>query len=156
MVDDLQLHQAVFGTEGTYVEGCLQVLNGAVDTALFRRCVDKFQLRVEPSSILDSPIPMIPFTACAIHFRLQPEGLDFWADNKWDNSAFMCYQKGHYSPPVLIVYLPTHRRPVSYLELMSIFAADTAPVVPLTTGLQPILPHIPIQDTAVELRNSPR
>jgi len=143
-IADLRFTNAVLGTDGTYAEGCLQVQEGAIDKALFHRCVDRFQLTVEPENILDSPILKIPFTACAIHFRLQPEGIDFWADEDWDN-AFMYYQKGNPSPPVLIVFLPTPRKTVTYHELMSIFVADGAPVVPLATGLLPLLPYVPIQ-----------
>jgi hypothetical protein len=111
--------------------------------ALFRRCADRFQLNVEPRSALDSSMQMVPFSACAIHFLLQPTGIDFWADTKWGD-MFMCYQVDSRSPFVLKVYFPSNRRPVTYHELMAIFAPDRAPTVPLTYGLQPILPHIPI------------
>jgi hypothetical protein len=79
-VADFQIKQAEFGTESPYAEGNLFVSNGSIASALFHRCVDKFQLLINDASILDSPMPMIPFTACVIHFRLQPQGIDFWAD----------------------------------------------------------------------------
>jgi len=144
-VADLRFSQVVFGTEGTYAEGCLQVQNGAVERALLHRCIDHFQLRVNPGTILDSPMQMIPFSACVIHFRLQPEGIDFWADTNWNN-AVMYYHKGNPSPYELIVSVPDHRRTVSYHELMSIFAVDGAPVVPLTSGMRSLVPHIPIRE----------
>ena len=140
----LRFDRAVFGAEDIYAVGALLVQDGAVEKALFHRCVDNFQLNIEPSDILDSEMRMIPFTACGIHFRLQHGGIDFWADQDWGN-AFM-YQEGDTigSNPTMVVRFPPHRRTVTYHELMSIFAADSAPVVPLTPGLQPILPHIPI------------
>jgi len=144
-IADLRFGKAVFGTDGTHVEGCLQVQEGAIDKALFYRCVDRFQLTLEPESILDSSIRKIPFTACAIHFRLQPEGIDFWADELWRRDTFMYYQENESDPYAMIAFLPTPRKTVTYHELMSIFAADGAPVVPLTTGLLPLLPFVPIQ-----------
>jgi len=143
-IADLRFEQAVFGTDDIYAVGALLVQNGAVEKALFHRCIDNFQLSVNPADILDSEMRMIPFTACAIHFRLQHGGIDFWADQVWKD-AFM-YQLSPASNAIeWIVRFPPHRRTVTYHELMSIFAADNAPVVPLTPGLQSILPHIPIQ-----------
>jgi hypothetical protein len=141
---DFQLTQAVFGAEGTSVEGRLNVKDGAIDRTLFHHCVDKFQLTVYPESVLDSPIPMIPFTDCAILFRLQPAGIDFWAHHLWQD-MFMCYHEGGTAPYALRVYLPTQRRTVTYHELMSVFAADGAPVVPLIPGFQSLVPHLPIR-----------
>ena len=140
---DLRFSHATFGAEGTCAEGCLQVVDGAFEKTLFHHCVDRFQLTVVPETLLDSPMQMIPFTACVIHFRLQPKGIDFWADEEWTDSAFMYYQKGNLSPPVLTVYLPTQRRTVTYHELMSVFTTDGAPTVPLNQGLQSLVPYIP-------------
>jgi len=143
-IADLRFTQAVFGDD-IFVEGCLQVLNGAVEKALFHRCVGNFRLNITSEDILDLPMRMIPFTACVVHFRLQPEGIDFWADEKWDKefkNSFM-----YHGTDVIadwVVSLPSHRRTVTYHELMSIFAADDAPVVPLTPGTQSLLPHVPI------------
>jgi hypothetical protein len=145
-VADLQFEQVVFGADGTYAEGCLQVQNGAIERTLLHRCIDHFQLTVNPGTILDSPLQMIPFSACVIHFRMQPEGIEFRADNNrgWNN-AIMYYHKGNPAPYELIVFVPAHRRPVSYHELMSIFARDGAPVVPLTRESQSLLPYVPIR-----------
>jgi len=144
-IADLRFNQGVFGTEGIHVDGSLQVQNGAIEAALFHRCVDNFDLTVRPQDILDSQVRMIPFTVCAILFRLQQGGIDFEADQDWGN-AFM-YQAGDTigSDPKMVVYFPSHRRTVTYHELMSVFAPDNAPTVPLTPGLQPILPLVPVQ-----------
>jgi len=143
-IADLRFQQAVFGAEGIYAEGHLRVLNGAVEKALFHRCVDNFQLTVEPASILDAPMQMIPFTESAIHFRFQPESIDFWADHFW-NDVLLYYQESNLSPPLFRVRFPAHRQPVTYHSLMSIFASDSAPSVPLTPGLQSLLPYVPMQ-----------
>ena len=149
-VANLQFRQAVFGTEGIDVLGSLHVLNGTIATALFHRCVDRFDLTVrDPTgkphdSILDSPERTIPFTESAILFRLQPDGINFGADQLWQN-ALMYYQKDAFSPAEWIVSLPPHRQIVTYHELMSIFAADSAPVVPLTPGLRDVVPYIPVR-----------
>ena len=144
-IADLQFAKAVFGTGETYAEGCLQVQDGTIDKALFHRCVDRFQLTVKPDSILDSSIQNVPFTACVIHFRLQPEGIDFWADELWRRDTFMYHQENASDEYAMIAYLPTPRKTVTYHELMSIFVADGAPVVPLNSGLLPLLPYVPMQ-----------
>ena len=141
---DLQFEQAVFGAEGIHVLGRLRVTDGAVEKALLHRCVDKFDLSVKPNDILDSPMRMVPFTACAVWFRLQPEGIDFWADQIW-LGALMYYGNDESRSAGWVIRLPPHRRIVTYHELMSIFAADSAPVVPLTPRSQSILPLVPIQ-----------
>jgi hypothetical protein len=142
-IDDLRFTQAVFGTEGIYAEGNLRVFNGAIEKALLHRCVDNFQLTVKPASMLDSSMQMIPFTASAIHFRLHRNGIDFWADQTWiDTIMFQALDAGR--PPEWVIRLPSHLRTVTYHELMSIFAPDSAPSVPLTPGTQFILPHVPI------------
>ena len=143
-VADLQFFQATFGAEGIDAKGCLQVLNGAVAQPLFHHCVDKFNLTIDQPRLLESPDPMIPFSACVIHFHLQPDGIDFWADQRWRH-AIMHYQEDPLSASVYTVFLPPNRRLVSYPELMSIFAPDNAPMIPLTLGTQSLLPHIPVQ-----------
>ena len=142
-VASLWLKQAVFGTEGTYAEGALNVVDGAVDTSLFLRCKDHFQLTMEPEIPLDSSTRMIPFTGCAVLFRLQPRDIDFWADQKWYD-VFMYYNAGDPYSSAWKVRFPSERRAVTYHELMSVFAADGTPVVPLTSGLKPILSVLPI------------
>ena|GEM_PF-2142037 len=142
-VVDLRFSPAIISAEGIYAEGSMAVIDGAVEKALFHRWVDRFDLTVEPESILEAPMPLIPFSACAIYFRLQPDGIDFWADQRWRN-AIMHYQENDLSPSVYTVFLPQNRRPVSYNEVMSIFAPDSAPMVPLTSGMQSLLPHIPV------------
>ena len=146
-VADFRFTHAVFGPrpEDIDAEGSLLVQEGTVEKALLHRCVDKFQIKIEPEDILDSPMPMIPFTACAIHFRLQPWGIEFGAHKDW-GMAFM-YQKADTIDSglkMLLSFPLTNReRPVTYHEIMSIFAPNNAPTVPLTPGTQPILPHIP-------------
>ena len=117
--------------------------NGMIDAALFHRCVGNFDLKVEPENILFSDVRMIPFTASAILFRLHKDGVDFRADQRWFNA--LMYQESSVigNPPVWAAYFPSHRRTVTYHELLSIFASDGAPTVPLTTGTQSLLQHVP-------------
>jgi hypothetical protein len=98
---------------------------------------------LDDASILDSPLPMIPFTACAIHFNLQPDGIEFWADEKWLD-VFM-HQEAVGDLPKMFVRFPKFRRLVFYHELMSIFASENAPVIPLDPHLRSILSVIPIR-----------
>lgn len=142
-IADLRLHQAEFSTEKMYAEGNLIVENGAIAMSLLHRCADRFQLTIKPEITLDLPIQMIPFSACAIHFRVQPEGVDFWADAKW-RDAFMHYP-GDNRFPAWVACFPSQQRTVTYHELMSIFVPDSAPVVPLTQGMQSIVPLLPIR-----------
>ena len=142
-VVDLRFLHAAFGADNIHAEGSLHVLNGAVEHALFHRCVGNFQLTVHPAEILDLPIPMIPFTASSIHFRLHHGGIDFWADQMWRDCIM--YFDGSSSIHQFFVFLPPHRRTVTYHEVMSLFAPDNAPVVPLTPVNQILLQHIPIQ-----------
>jgi len=141
-IADLRFEQAVFGAEGVNVEGSLYVLNGAIETALFHRCVDNFNLTVRPAEILDAQLRMIPFTESAIRFQLQPGGIDFQPDQFW-RDVFMCYLEG--DRVVFTVHFPERRQPVTYYEFMSVFAPDSAPTVPLTPGLQSVLPFVPLQ-----------
>jgi len=140
---NLEIEHAVFGEETTSAKGNLLVLEGALDSALFHRCVGNFQLKLDDESILYSSLRMIPFSASAIHFNLHPRGIDFWADEKWGN-AIMHKGANNGGSGMMTVRLPETRRTVTYHELMSIFASDNAPVVPLSSGLKPVLSIIPV------------
>ena len=142
-VVDLRFLYATFATDNIHAEGALRVSNGAVEHALFHRCVGNFQLTVDPAGILDLPVPMIPFTASSIHFRLHHGGIDFWADQLWRDCIM--HFEGSNSIHQFFVFLPPHRRTVTYHEVMSLFAPDNAPVVPLTPANQTLLQHIPIR-----------
>jgi hypothetical protein len=146
-IADLQFDQAVFGTEGIDIVGHLLAQNGAVEKALLHRCIGNFNLTVEAAEpannpILDSAERMIPFTACSIHFRLQPGGIIFEADQLWFD-AFMYYEIER-DKAEWILRFPPHRETVTYYELMSIFASDNAPTVPLTHGMQTLVPYVPV------------
>jgi hypothetical protein len=145
-IADLQFDQAVFGAEGIDIVGRLQAQNGAVEKALFHRCIGNFDLTLEPKNhpVLDSESRMIPFTACVILFHLQPGGIDFWADQVWLD-AFMYYGVDESRKPEWVLRFPSHRETVTYHELMSIFAADNAPTVPLNPGMQSLIPYVPTQ-----------
>ncbi|MDR3234341.1 MAG: hypothetical protein LBT46_11885 [Planctomycetaceae bacterium] len=141
-VADLTIKHAVFGASQFTAEGCVKIASGSLDAALFNRIVDNFRLTVAPSTIVESLQQSIPFTACAVHFRLQPDGAVFWADELW-RDAFMYTEDK--SEMIMTVYMPAgnKRQAVSYQAVLSIFAPDAAPVVPLTPGLQKIFSVIP-------------
>ena len=140
---DLQFERAIFGTGGFDAKGGLHVQNGAVEKALLHRCIDNFDLTIKPDDILDSPMRMIPFTESAILFHLHSGGIDFWADEKWGN--ILMFQEGETvgSGPKMTISFPLTRKTVTPFELMSIFAADGAPVVPVTPASQVLIPYIP-------------
>jgi hypothetical protein len=150
-IADMRIFQASFGSgdwSGEFsATGCLQVVNGAIEQPLFHRCVENFRLTVEPGTLLESPMTMIPFTACSIHFRLLPEGMFFWADELWKN-AFMYYDAENDRKMEMIVYLPqgNGQIPISYNAVLSVFVPDSVPVVPLTKGMREILPVIPVTE----------
>jgi hypothetical protein len=143
---DLQINHATFGTNIFTAEGCFQIVDGSIEKTLFQRFIERFRLTVQPSDILDSPRGMIPFTACAVHFRLQPDGAIFRPDELWHNALM------HTVPDAaglgkMAVYFPNENRQlISYHTLFSIFAPDTAPVVPLTPGLKNLFFVLPIHD----------
>ncbi|MDR3181636.1 MAG: hypothetical protein LBT89_01745 [Planctomycetaceae bacterium] len=144
-VADLTIKHAVFGTSQFTAEGSVKIASGSLDTALFHRIVDNFRLTVVPSTIVESPRQPIPFTGCVVHFRLQPDGAVFWTDELWKN-AFM-YTENSKGEIVMTAYMPAgnKRQAVSYQAVLSIFAPDAAPVVPLTPGLQKIYSVIPAE-----------
>jgi len=144
-ITDLRFKQAIFGADGFDAEGSLYVQNGAIERALLHRCIDYFDLTIQPGDILDSQTRMIPFTGSAILFHLQPQGIDFKPDEKWQN--FLMYKDADTfgSPPTMTVSFPLNRRIVTHYELMSIFAPDGAPVVPVTPASQSLVPYLPMR-----------
>jgi hypothetical protein len=143
---DLQISQAILGRNLFTAEGCFQIVDGLIEKTLFQRIIERFNLVVKPSDILESPRRMIPFTACAIHFRLQPDGVIFRPDDLWHNALM------HQVPDAsglgkMTVYFPDeNRRLISFHTFFSIFAPDTAPTVPLTPGLKHLFFLLPIDD----------
>jgi hypothetical protein len=143
---DFQITHAALGQNLFTAEGCFQIVDGSIEKALFQRIIERFHLIVQPSDILDSPRGMIPFTACAVHFRLQPDGVIFRPDELWHNALM------HQVPDTsglgkMTVYFPDENRQlISFHTFFSIFAPDTAPVVPLTPGLKNLFFVLPLQD----------
>jgi hypothetical protein len=145
-IRDLQMTHAALGPNMFTAEGCFQIVDGSIEKILFQRMIERFNLIVKPSDILESPRRMIPFTACAVHFRLQPDGVVFRPDDLWQNALM------HQIPDAsglgkMTVYFPDeNRKLISFHTLFSIFAPDTAPVVPLTPGLKNLFFLLPIDD----------
>ncbi|MDR0704176.1 MAG: hypothetical protein LBF88_04235, partial [Planctomycetaceae bacterium] len=148
MMRDLQIDHASFGTNIFTAEGCFQLVDGSIDKTLFQRFIERFRLTVQPSDILDSPRVMIPFTACAVHFRLQPDGVIFRPDELWHNALMHTVPDASGLGRMTVSFPDENRQLISYHSLFSIFAPDTAPVVPLTPGLKNLFFVLPIHDSS--------
>jgi hypothetical protein len=142
-ITDLRFKEATFGTDGFDVAGSLRVQNGAIERTLLHRCIDHFDLTVQPDDILDLPGKLIPFSESVVLFHLQPGGIDFWADHEWGNALMIQAPETVGAFPKMVLRFPPNRRAVTPFELMSIFAPDGAPVVPLTHGSQVLMPYMP-------------
>jgi hypothetical protein len=145
---DLQINHASFGTNIFTAEGCFQIVDGSIEKTLFQRFIERFRLTVQPSDILDSPREMIPFTACAVHFRLQPDGAVFRPDELWHNALMHTIPDAAELGKMAVYFPDENRQLISYHTLFSIFAPDTAPVVPLTPGLKNLFFVLPIHDSS--------
>lgn len=147
-IRDLQINQASFGANIFTAEGCFQIVDGSIEKTLFQRFIERFNLIVQPSDILESPRSMIPFTACAVHFRLQPDGVIFRPDELWHNALMHQVPEASGLGKMTVYFPDENRRLVSFHDLFSIFAPDTAPVVPLTSGLKNLFFVLPIYDSS--------
>lgn len=139
---DMNIAKASFGLEPLAAEGWLRVQNGSVDRALFLRLVERFALQVNPSGLLDVGLETYPFDDCMINFRLQSDGVVFWSGD--DRNVFMTRNGDGMKKHSMAVYFSQRNtKPISYHSILSIFAPDSAPVVPLTPGIQKLVSMIP-------------
>ncbi len=137
---DVQINQATFGNGFFTARGWINVLQGTVDRVLFHRLIERFSLRIEPESLLESPLPTVPFDQCAVSFRLEKDGAAFWKENPPDPNLFMkCTSRE------MRVYLPQASQPTSYHAILAAFAPDAAPIVPLTSATQKIIGVLPME-----------
>jgi hypothetical protein len=146
MIRDWQITHAALGPNIFTAEGCFQIVDGSIEKTLFQRMTERFNLIVKPSDILESPRSMIPFTACAVHFRLQPDGVVFRPDDLWQNALMHQVPDASGLGKMTVYFHDENRQLVSFHTLFSIFAPDTAPVVPLTPGLKNLFFLLPIDD----------
>jgi hypothetical protein len=150
---DFQIRKAAFGGGVFAAEGCTKIADGTIEKTLFHRLIDHFRLTVSPSDILDTQVGVIPFNGCAVHFKMQQDGIVFWGDKLWENGKLLMFNEGDglRTKPMYIL-LPTEKSPViSYHAVLSVFAPDSAPVMPLTPGLQKIVGAIPVEQGRTSL-----
>lgn len=137
---DINIAQATFGQGPLTAEGWLRVQNGSVDRSLFNQLIGRFDLQVQPPNIPDTAD--IPFDECVINFRMQPDGIVFWSNS--DQNVFMLRKgDGFTTQPMYVYFNQKNMKPISYHSILSIFAPDSAPVVPLTPGIQKLVSMIP-------------
>lgn len=142
-VKGIRIERATFGAGTMTAEGWLDIVDGSLERVLFNRLVDRFDLHVVPGEIMEAPYGSIPFDRCLLGFRFQPEGAVFFSDQK-DNLLFMVrYGDGLQTQPMAVCFSSDRRQPVTYHEIMSALAPDTAPSFPLTPGSQRILSMFP-------------
>ena len=149
---DVQILQATFGAGDFTAHGWLDVQNGSLDSALFRRFVERFALRVEPPGTLELAAATVPFDQCVVMFRLSPEGATFWNDNP-GKSPNLFMVRNHPSP--MDVYLPSVKSSITYPTILTAFVSDTAPIVPLTPETQKIILTLPTEKTPPPIPVSP-
>jgi hypothetical protein len=137
---NVQIYEATFGDGVFMAAGWLQVQNGSIDRTFFRRLVENFALEVTSPEILNSSMPSIPFDNCVVSFRLTKDGATFWKDESNPPNLFMLCES---RSPVMHVYLPNIKRPISYPAFLAAFAPDAAPIIPLTPGTQKIISTLP-------------
>jgi hypothetical protein len=156
-IADLQIHKAVFGGEMFAAEGCTQIVDGTVDTMLFTRIIDRFGLTTNLPDVSDPSETHVAFDGCAVHFKLQPDGIVFWGDKQWEDGKLLMYRKGDIlrTQPMYVLSPHEQNPPVSYHSILSLFAPDDAPVVPLTPGLQRLVGSIPVTSAVPTQRNHP-
>lgn len=154
-VADLQIHKAVFGGGMFSAAGCTKITAGTLDKTLFFRLADHFRLNVNPPGASDATEQNVAFDGCAIHFKLQQDGIVFWGDEQWENGKLLMYRNGDAlrTQPMHVLLSDEKRQPVPYYSVLSLFAPDDAPVVPLTPGLQRLVGSIPVIDSAARQQN---
>ncbi len=141
-VKGLQINSATFSEKTFGASGWMEVVAGNIEQTLMRRLVDRFGVSVQPASELESPT--IPFSQCVVFFQLEKDGARFWVNN----SDSLLMVRGEFPKYEMKVGIPPRIGQISYHEMLSAFAPDVAPVVPLTTGTRKILSVLPTEPTA--------
>jgi hypothetical protein len=144
-IKGLRVNEAFFGGGKLQANGWVQVIDGVVDSELFRRLVSLFALTVTPANFLDSPRAEYPFTSCVFNYELQHDGVTFWITNSPENAGYAVMENignGIQTLP-MTVSIPNGIRKLSYHDLLSIFASDSTPIVPLIPLSKFFVPIIP-------------
>jgi len=151
-VMDVSIEQGTLAAGVMLAKGWLHAKDGTIERALFHRLVDRFALQVQPPEILDSVLDAVPYDACNINFQMTSEGIIFWSSQT--KNVFMTRMgDGFNSQPMYAYFTQNNMQPVSYHSLLSLFAPDAAPIVPLTPGIQRIVSFLPSGELSLPTRN---
>lgn len=138
----LSIASANFGDGPFEAQGWIWVRGGSLERSLFHRLVDRFALQVNPEGLVDAPLEDYPFDDCMINFRLQADGIVFWSGDS--RNVFMTRNgDGMKKHSMAVFFTQRNMQPISYHSILSLFAPDSAPIVPLTPGIQKLVSIIP-------------
>jgi hypothetical protein len=157
-IKGLRVNEALLGDGKLQANGWIEVVDGVIERGLFHRLVGQFSLTVLPQSLLDSPRMEYPFTRCIFNYRLCHEGIIFWVERTSEiaGNVFMSNEGDGVQTQPMAVSLPNgDGKLVSYHSVLSIFAPDSAPIIPLTPFSKYFVPLIPTDEprtTSIEKR----
>ncbi|MDR1925795.1 MAG: hypothetical protein LBQ66_15625 [Planctomycetaceae bacterium] len=147
-VKGLQVNEAVLGDGMLSADGWMEVIDGAIERNFFHRLVQQFALTVTPASLLDSPRSEYPFGSCIFNYQLRRDGAIFWpsVSENIDNVLMINLGDGVQTQPMMVAMPKNNRQPVSYHTILSVFAPDNAPIVPLTSLSKFFVPLLPTDE----------
>ncbi|MDR2644032.1 MAG: hypothetical protein LBC74_14725, partial [Planctomycetaceae bacterium] len=148
-IKGLRVNEALVGRGKLLANGWIEVVDGVIERGLFHRMVKQFALTVIPASLLDSPRSEYPFTRCIFNYRLQHDGVIFWVERSAEEAGNMFMFNvgdGVQTLPMAVSLPNSDGKLVSYHNVLSIFAPDTAPIVPLTPLSKYFVPLIPTDE----------
>jgi hypothetical protein len=151
-IKGLRVNEALLGGGRLQANGWIEVVDGVIERGLFHRLVEQFSLTVLPASILELPCSEYPFTRCVFNYRLRHDGVIFWVERSSEiaGNVFMSNEGDGVQTQPMAVSLPNgDGKLVSYHSVLSIFASDSAPIIPLTPFSKFFVPFIPIDEPAV-------
>ncbi|MDR1052645.1 MAG: hypothetical protein LBL39_00560 [Planctomycetaceae bacterium] len=142
----IQVNEAFFGGGKLQADGWVEVIDGVVDSELFRRLAKRFSLTVLPENFLESPRTEYPFTQCIFYYELQHDGVKLWAKYSSDARGYAVMSNngnGVQTLPMSVFFPNDSKKMISYHDLLSIFASDSTPIIPLIPLSKFFVPIIP-------------
>ncbi|MDR1485348.1 MAG: hypothetical protein LBT09_11060 [Planctomycetaceae bacterium] len=156
-IKGLRVNEALLGGGKLLANGWIEVVDGVIERGLFHRLVKQFALTVKPESLLDAPRAEYPFTRCILNYKLQNDGIIFWAERSNENidNIFMFNVGDGVQTLPMAVSLPNGGgKLVSYHNVLSVFAPDSAPIIPLTPFSKYFVPLIPTNEQNTKTQNT--
>ncbi|MDR2169861.1 MAG: hypothetical protein LBP59_06950 [Planctomycetaceae bacterium] len=145
-VRGFRVNEAYWGGGKLRADGWVEIVEGVIERGLFHRIVKNFALTVMPESILDSPRMEYPFTQCVFNYKIDHNGVIFWKERLSDEAGNVFMFKtgdGVQTQPMAVSLPDGNGKLVSYHNVLSIFAPDSAPIVPLTPLSKFLIPLLP-------------